>query len=67
MSCNFTATPANVKAGYLATGIFPYNRNIFVDEEFLFSYDRPASATDTAASSCSNGNIKHDESAGPDP
>jgi hypothetical protein len=65
MSLNFTATPANIKAGYLATGIFPYNRDIFVDEEFLSS-SRPAPATDTAASRCSNGNIKHDESAGPD-
>jgi hypothetical protein len=65
MSVNFTATPANIKAGYLATGIFPYNGDIFVDEEFLSS-SRPAPATDTAASSSSNGNIKHYESAGPD-
>jgi hypothetical protein len=65
MSVNFTATPANIKAGFVATGIFPYNRNIFVDEEFLSS-SRPAPATDTAASSCSNGNIKYDESARPD-
>jgi hypothetical protein len=35
MSLNFTATPANIKAAYLATGIFPYNRDIFVDKEFL--------------------------------
>jgi hypothetical protein len=36
---------------------------------FLSSYvtDGPAPATDTAASNYSNGNIKHDESAGPDP
>jgi hypothetical protein len=40
MSVNFTATRADTKAGYLATGIFPYNRDICVDEEFLFSYVR---------------------------
>jgi hypothetical protein len=36
MSRSFTDTPANIEAGYLATGIFPYDRDIFVDEEFLF-------------------------------
>jgi hypothetical protein len=68
ISLNFTATPANIKAGFLATGIFPYNRDVFPDEEFLSSYvtDGPAPATDTAASNYSNGNINHDESAGPD-
>jgi hypothetical protein len=45
MSLNFTATPANIKAGDLATGIFPYNRDIFVDEEFLFSYVRQTSSS----------------------
>jgi hypothetical protein len=69
MSLNSAATPANIKAVFLATGIFPYNRDVFPDEEFLSSYvtDGPAPATDTAASNYSNGNIKHDESAGPDP
>jgi hypothetical protein len=69
MSLNSAATPANIKAGFLATGIFSDNRNVFPDEEFLSSYitDGPAAATDTAASNYSNGNIKHDESAGPDP
>jgi hypothetical protein len=68
MSLNSAATPANIKAGFLAMGIFPYNRDVFPDEEFLSSYvtDGPAPATDTAASNYSNGNIKHDESAGPD-
>ena len=28
MSLNSAATPANIKAGFLATGIFPYNRCI---------------------------------------
>jgi hypothetical protein len=69
MSLNSAATPANIKAGFLATGIFPYNRDVFTDKGFLSSYvtDGPAPATDTAASNYSNGNIKHDESAGLDP
>jgi hypothetical protein len=68
MSLNSAATPANIKAGFLATGIFPYNRDVFLDEEFLsYVTDEPAPATDTAASNYSNGNIKHDESVGPDP
>jgi hypothetical protein len=69
MSLNSAATPANIMAGFLATGIFPYNRDVFPVEEFLPSYvtDRPAPATGTVASNYSNGNIKHDESAGLDP
>jgi hypothetical protein len=45
MSLNFTATPANIEAGYLATGIFPYSRDIYVDEEFLASYMRQTSSS----------------------
>jgi hypothetical protein len=45
MSLNVTATPANIKAGFLATGIFPYDRDIFVDEEFLSSYVRQTSSS----------------------
>jgi hypothetical protein len=45
MYLNFTATPANSEAGYPATGIFPYNRDIFVDEDFLFSYVRQTSSS----------------------
>jgi hypothetical protein len=45
MSRNFTATPSNIEAGHLDTGIFPYNRDIFVDEEFLFSYVRQTSSS----------------------
>jgi hypothetical protein len=69
MSLNSAATPANIKVGFMAAGIFPYNRDVFSDEEFLSSYvtDRPAPATGTAASNYSNGNIKHDVSAGQDP
>jgi hypothetical protein len=50
MSLNFTATPANIKAGFLATGIFPYDRDIFVDEEFMFSYVRQTSSRNTHCS-----------------
>jgi hypothetical protein len=68
MSLNSAATPANIKARFLATGIFPYNRDIFVDGGFCpHMYDRPAPAKGTAASNYSNRNIKHEESAGPDP
>jgi hypothetical protein len=45
MSLNSAATPANIKAGFLATGIFPYNRDIFVDEGFLSLYVRHASSS----------------------
>jgi hypothetical protein len=45
MSLNFTATRANIKARFLATGIFPYNRDIFVDEEFLSSYVKQTSSS----------------------
>jgi hypothetical protein len=45
MSLNFPAPAANIEAGYLATGIFPYNRDVFVDEEFLSSYVRQTSSS----------------------
>jgi hypothetical protein len=38
MSLDSTATPANIKTGFLATGIYPYNRNVFGDEELFSSY-----------------------------
>lgn len=36
-------TPKNITAGFNCTGIFPFNREIFPEEEFLASYatDRP--------------------------
>lgn len=36
-------TPINVKSGFRCTGIWPYDRNIFSEEDFLSSYvtDRP--------------------------
>jgi hypothetical protein len=45
MSVNFTAAPANIKAGFLATGTLPCNRDIFVDEELLSSYVRQTSSS----------------------
>jgi hypothetical protein len=65
----FAATPANIKAGFLATGILPYNRDVFPDEEFLSFYvtDRSAPATDPAASNENNTKTNHDESAEPGP
>jgi hypothetical protein len=45
MSLNFRAAPANITAGFLASGIFPYNRDIFVDEEFQPSYVRQTSSS----------------------
>lgn len=35
------ATPKNIQAGFAATGIFPFNKNVFSDDEFL-----PAAVTD---------------------
>lgn len=35
------ATPKNIQAGFAAAGIFPFNKNIFSDDEFL-----PAAVTD---------------------
>jgi hypothetical protein len=34
MSLNFTGTPANIKAGFPATGTFPYNRDILLMRGF---------------------------------
>lgn len=32
------ATPINIKSGFRCTGIWPYDRNIFSDEDFLSSF-----------------------------
>jgi hypothetical protein len=57
--CQLCSYSANIKAGYLATRIFPYNRDVFPDEEFLSSYvtERTAPLTDTATSNESNGKL----------
>lgn len=31
-------TPSNIKAGFKATGIFPFDDKVFTDNDFLFSY-----------------------------
>ena len=38
------ATPANIKSGFKCTGIVPFNKNVFKEEDFLPAYvtDRPA-------------------------
>jgi hypothetical protein len=48
MSLNFAAAPANIKAGFLATGIFPYKRDAFPEEEFPPSYVTDQLQPDTA-------------------
>jgi hypothetical protein len=47
------STPANIKARFKFTGIYPYNRNAFIEEDFLSSYANggPAPVTSAAASS----------------
>jgi len=62
---NFAATPANIKAGFLVTGSFPYDNDICLGEEFQSSFvsDKPAPTTVTAALNQSNGKINHDVSA----
>lgn len=43
-SClHVAASPANIKAGFQVSGIFPFNENIFEDHEFMpaYSTDRP--------------------------
>ena len=54
---NFAAAYADIKAGFLVTVMFPYNRPFFRDVEFLSSDvpDRTAPATDAAALHESNG------------
>jgi len=64
---NFATTPANIKAGFLVTGSFPYDKDICPGKEFLSSYatDIPAPTTDTAALNQSNRKINNDESSEP--
>jgi hypothetical protein len=54
---NFAADGTYVKAGFLVTLLFPYNRPVFPDVEFLSSdvTDRPVAATGAAAVDESNG------------
>lgn len=45
------ATPSNIMAGFKVTGIYPFNREIFTDIDFMPSYvtDRPAPVPPTLA------------------
>ena len=45
-------TPANITSGFRATGIYPFDRNIFTEDHFLSNYatDRPMPATTEEAS-----------------
>jgi hypothetical protein len=49
-------TPKNIKSGFLVTGVWPFNRDIFTDENFLPSAvtDRPLQDTEnlTRTSEC---------------
>jgi hypothetical protein len=38
ISLHLAATPANIKAVFKVAVIYPYNRNVFPEEEFLPSY-----------------------------
>lgn len=59
------ATPVNVKSGFRCTGIWPYDRNVFSEEDFLTSYvtDRPMNDEDRQIND--NGRSVNNE-AGPD-
>lgn len=42
------ATPSNIKSGFRCTGIWPFDKNIFTEQDFLCSYvtDRPVSTSE---------------------
>ena len=42
-----TLTPRTIRSGFAASGIWPFNRDVFGEDEFLFSYvsDRPHCST----------------------
>jgi hypothetical protein len=64
ISLNIAGTAADIKAGFLVTGIFPYNRDAFPDEESLQFYvrNRPAPLKNTEAPDVNNGKPSLDES-----
>ena len=48
-------TPANITAAFLKTGIFPFDKTIFTEADFLSSAvtDRPAPSSDDGAEAMS--------------
>ncbi|XP_063226437.1 tigger transposable element-derived protein 6-like [Bacillus rossius redtenbacheri] len=52
-------TPANITPGFRKTGIFPFNRNVFSEQDFLASAvtDREISPTPEATRPCSSKDI----------
>ena len=42
-----TLTPRTIRLGFAASGIWPFNRDVFVEDEFFSSYvsDRPHCST----------------------
>jgi len=58
------ATPTNIKSGFRCTGIMPFDRSIFKEEDFLSSYvtDQPVSITNNSdlepQPSTSKGNLE---------
>ncbi|KAI4455452.1 hypothetical protein MML48_9g00007883 [Holotrichia oblita] len=50
-----SATPSNIKSGFRSTGIFPFDRNIFTEQDFLCSFvtDRPENNANESKSNTS--------------
>ena len=51
-----TMTPTNIQSGFRVSGIFPFDRDIFSDEEFMPSNvtDRPMEITETPSTPSSS-------------
>lgn len=52
-SLHLAVSPGNIKSGFQVSGIYPFNRDIFQDEDFMGAYvtDRSAPSVTAAASS----------------
>lgn len=53
-------TPTNIQSGFRVSGIFPTNRNIFTDDEFLTFYvsDRPHESLDPTGEECTTPSVE---------